>query len=216
MTNQTTQSGLRLKGITRLGLGPIDLNLASGQITALMGPSGAGKTMLLRAIADLDPAQGNAFINGQDRNEIAPTRWRKRVVYVPAITGWWDEKIRPHFVGADKNTTKQILHALGLESTALDWDVAHISTGEKQRLGLARALVNAMVDATAPEVLLLDEPTSGLDEQNRDMAEKLILKQAQNGATILMVTHDRTQAVRMGAKILNINSGKISASEAAP
>ncbi|MDH5188423.1 MAG: ABC transporter ATP-binding protein [Rhodospirillaceae bacterium] len=216
MTNQTTQSGLRLKGITRLGLGPIDLNLASGQITALMGPSGAGKTMLLRAIADLDPAQGNAFINGQDRNEIAPTRWRKRVVYVPAITGWWDEKIRPHFVGADKNTTKQILHALGLESTALDWDVAHISTGEKQRLGLARALVNAMIDATAPEVLLLDEPTSGLDEQNRDMAEKLILKQAQNGATILMVTHDRAQAVRMGAKILNINSGKISTSEVAP
>lgn len=216
MNEQKPHSGLKVSAISRLGLGPIDLDIKSGQITALMGPSGAGKTMLLRAIADLDPAGGEAFINGQARNTMEPTKWRSRVVYVPAITGWWDEKVRPHFIGTDKNTTKQILHALGLESTALDWDVSHISTGEKQRLGLARALANAMIDAPAPEVLLLDEPTSGLDEQNRDMAEKLILKQAANGAAILMVTHDRTQAVRMGAKILNINSGKILPVEVAP
>jgi len=216
MHNKTPHSGLKVSAISRLGLGPIDLDIKSGQITALMGPSGAGKTMLLRAIADLDPAGGEAFINGQERATIHPSQWRKRVVYVPAITGWWDEKVRAHFIGADKNTTKQILHALGLESTALDWDVSHISTGEKQRLGLARALANVTISAPAPEVLLLDEPTSGLDEQNREMAEKLILKQAENDTAILMVTHDRAQALRMGAKILNISAGKITEHMVAP
>ena len=211
MTNEAPAIGLKISAITRLGLGPIDLELGLGEICALMGPSGAGKTMLLRTIADLDPGDGNVFINGANRNEMPASQWRARVVYVPAISGWWEEKVGPHFAGASEDVTRTMLHALGMETTSLGWDVAHLSTGEKQRLGLARSLAISKNNNAGANVLLLDEPTSGLDETNREMAEKVISDQAKNGTTILMVTHDRSQAERLGARIINITQGKIDA-----
>ena len=201
--------GLKISAITRLGLGPIDLELAPGEICALMGPSGAGKTMLLRAIVDLDPNHGQAFISNHSRADTPASHWRERVVYVPAISGWWEEKVGPHFAGAGEDSTRRLLHALGLETTALGWDVAHLSTGERQRLGLARALAVSKNVAGGANVLLLDEPTSGLDETNRALAEKVILDEIKNGTTVLMVTHDKSQAERMGARIINITHGKI-------
>lgn len=208
MTNQTPSTGLKIIAMGRPGLGPIDLELAPGKITALMGPSGAGKTMLLRTIADLDPGTGDAFIGDEARADMGAASWRKRVMYVPANSGWWVDKVGPHFAGTNEEVVVNLLHALGLETTALDWDVAHLSTGEKQRLGLARALaVSAKNDG--PNALLLDEPTSGLDETNRDLAEKLIAEKAASGTTVLMVTHDKSQATRMGAKVLNISQGKL-------
>ena len=212
MMNDTSATGLKISAITRLGLGPIDLELGPGEICALMGPSGAGKTMLLRTIADLDPGDGNVFINGANRNEMPASQWRARVVYVPAISGWWEEKVGPHFAGADEDITRTMLHALGMETTSLGWDVTHLSTGERQRLGLARALAiskNNAGNSGGANVLLLDEPTSGLDEANREMAEKVISDQAKNGTTILMVTHDKAQAERLDARIINIAQGKI-------
>ena len=80
------------------------------------------------------------------------------------------------FAGAGEDSTRRLLHALGLETTALGWDVAHLSTGERQRLGLARALAVSKNVAGGANVLLLDEPTSGLDETNRALAEKVILE----------------------------------------
>ena len=209
MNNAAPAIGLKINAISRLSLGPIDLELAPGEICAIMGPSGAGKTMLLRAIADLDPNHGQAFSKNHNRADMPANHWRERVVYVPAITGWWEEKVGPHFAGSNKDITKRLLHALGMETTALGWDVAHLSTGEKQRLGLARALgVSKNIEGGA-NVLLLDEPTSGLDEANRLLAEKVILDEAKNGAAVLMVTHDRAQAERMGARIISMAQGKI-------
>ena len=157
-TNGLKVPGLKISGLSRLGLGPIDLELNPGEITTIMGPSGAGKTMLLRAIADLDPNLGDVFINGTHRNDMDACQWRKRVVYVPAISGWWEEKVGPHFNGGAEDTTRTLLHGLGLETTSLGWNVAHLSTGEKQRLGLARALaVSNNSPGGKADALLLDE-----------------------------------------------------------
>ena len=210
MENAPSPSGLKIANLTRLGLGPINLELPPGEITALMGPSGAGKTMLLRAIADLDPNDGDVFVCGINRLDLTAQNWRKQVVYVPANSGWWEEKVGPHFAGCGEQNTTNLLHKLGLETTALGWDVAHLSTGERQRLGLARAIGVAMeLPAGRADVLLLDEPTSGLDEKSREMAEKVILNQAEIGTAVLMVTHDRAQATRMGKRVIDIEKGKL-------
>ena len=96
-----------------------------------------------------------------------------------------------------------LLHRLGLESTALGWDVANLSTGERQRLSLARAL------AHGPEMLLLDEPTSGLDADNAARVEKIVTEVAADGVGVLFVTHDAAQAERLGQRILRLKDGRL-------
>jgi ABC-type sulfate/molybdate transport systems ATPase subunit len=83
----------------------------------------------------------------------------------------------------------------------LDWPVARLSTGERQRLALGRALVRA------PRALLLDEPTGALDEQARGLVEAILRHQLEAGTPILMVTHDRTQAERLAARIVHVANG---------
>ena len=92
-----TASVLTVRGLARLALGPADVDLDSGQCIAVTGPSGAGKTLLLRAIADLDPAEGEVLLDGVSRDAMAAPDWRARVTYVPAEAGWWEETVRPHF-----------------------------------------------------------------------------------------------------------------------
>jgi len=192
---------LSVHHLKRLSIGPIDLDVAGGDIIALTGPSGAGKSLLLRAMADLDPNQGELSLNGKSREAMPAPDWRKQVMYVPAHTGWWADTVEPHFEGLSRGAVKDTLHRLGLESTALGWQVANLSTGERQRLALARAL------AHTPKVLLLDEPTSGLDTDNAERVEKLIVSSAENGVAIIMVTHDTAQAERLGTRHLRLENG---------
>ena len=139
---------LRVEGLSRPGLGPVDLELASGRCLAVTGPSGSGKTLFLRALADLDPSQGRVSLNGKSREAMAATDWRRRVTYVATESGWWAETVGAHF--KDWDGLGDITGALGLPDAA-GWPVARLSTGERQRLALARAL------ELAPQVLLLDE-----------------------------------------------------------
>jgi len=192
---------LNVRNLKRLSIGPIDLDVAGGEIVALTGPSGAGKSLLLRAIADLDPNEGDVSLLGEDRDAMDAPDWRKQVMYVPAHTGWWADTVEPHFAGLERACVKDTLHRLDLESTALGWQVANLSTGERQRLALARAL------AHAPKILLLDEPTSGLDSDNAARAEKLITDSAQNGAGVVFVTHDTAQAERLVTRRLYFYDG---------
>lgn len=201
MIETPDQTLLNVSALKRTGLGPIDLKLGISERVALMGPSGAGKTLLLRAISDLDSNTAELSLNGQLRESMSGPSWRRRVMFVPANAGWWEDKVGPHFFGADKDVVRNLLHALGLETTALGWEVHHLSTGERQRLALARAL------AMEPDVLLLDEPTSGLDEENRNLAEALIAKQGDTGRGVLFVTHDDAQAERLGHRTLHIKQG---------
>ncbi|OEJ69357.1 hypothetical protein BEN30_03620 [Magnetovibrio blakemorei] len=194
---------LSVRNLKRLSIGPVDLDVAAHDIVALCGPSGVGKSLLLRAIADLDPNEGTLSLLGESRESMSAPDWRRQVMYVPAHTGWWADTVEPHFAGLSLALVKDTLHRLGLESTALGWQVSNLSTGERQRLALARAL------AYAPKVLLLDEPTSGLDADNATRVEKLVGEVAAGGVAVLFVTHDMAQAKRLSTRRLDMTSGQL-------
>ena len=194
---------LSIRNLSGTGIGPIDLKLANGDVVAITGPSGAGKSLMLRAIADLDPNQGELLLDGEERATFHAPDWRRQVSYVAAETSWWAERVGDHFV--DKDATIKLLEEIGLGEAALDWSIPRLSTGEKQRLGLARSLLGK------PRVLLLDEPTSALDDANRDLVEDLLRKQADEGSAIIIVTHDPAQAGRLKARTYAIAGGKIEA-----
>ena len=198
---------LSIRHLKRLTIGPLDLEVAAGDIVALTGPSGVGKSLLLRAIADLDTNQGTLSLNGEARESMSGPAWRKQVMYVPAYSGWWADLVEPHFEGAQRGIVIDTLHRLGLESTALGWEVANLSTGERQRLSFARAVVHR------PKILMLDEPTSGLDVDNAQKMEKLIEQYAQgdmgDGMGIVFVTHDAGQAARLGTRHIRLQDGQL-------
>ena len=194
---------LSISNLSGTGIGPIDLKLANGDVVAITGPSGAGKSLMLRAIADLDPNQGELLLDGEERATFHAPDWRRRVSYVAAETSWWAERVGDHF--EDKDAAIRLLEEVGLGEAAMEWSIPRLSTGEKQRLGLARSLLRK------PRVLLLDEPTSALDEANRGLVEDLLRKRADEGCAIIIVTHDPTQAERLKARTYAIADGKIEA-----
>ena len=172
-----------------------------------MGPSGAGKSLLMRAIADLDPHDGDASIKGELCSAMPAPAWRRRVAYLPAESGWWAERVREHFRDAD--TALPRLKLLSFPGDVLDWSVSRLSTGEKQRLALVRALEHR------PDALLLDEPTAALDDRTEQAVESLLRELASNGTAILLVTHNKAQAKRLAQKRFTMEAGKLTA-EAAP
>jgi phosphate-transporting ATPase len=193
---------LSVRGLRTRAGGPADLDLAAGEIVAIRGPSGSGKSLLLRALADLDPAEGRVTLEGAPREAIPAPVWRRRVAYVPAESGWWSDRVRAHFAdGAD------LVAALGLDPAALDWEVRRLSTGERQRLAIARAL------ALKPKVWLLDEPTGALDAEAAARVEALLRQGRAGGAAILLVTHDAAQARRFADRTLHMEAGRLSARE---
>lgn len=191
---------LRVRGLMTKAGGPADLDLAGGEIVCVRGASGAGKSLMLRALADLDPAEGEITLDGTPRAAIAAPDWRRRVAYVPAESGWWADRVRPHFSGGT-----EIVAALGLDPAALDWEVRRLSTGERQRLAIARAL------AMEPQVWLLDEPTGALDPAAGEQVEALLREGRAKGAAILVVTHDAEQARRLGDRTLLMQAGRLAA-----
>lgn len=192
---------LTVRGLARLALGPADVDLDAGQCIAVTGPSGSGKTLLLRAIADLDPAEGEVLLDGVSRNAMPAPDWRAKVTYVPAEAGWWEETVKPHF--PRWQDARPLIERFQLPASCGDWPIARLSTGERQRLALARALVQS------PRVLLLDEPTSGLDPDATVAVEAELRARLAAGVGILMVTHDAAQADRLAQARLRIDNGRV-------
>ena len=192
---------LNVENLTRLTIGPVSLAVADGECVAVTGPSGTGKSVLLRAIVDLDPNEGVARTATTDRAAVPAPRWRRRVAMLPAESGWWQDAVAPHF--RDPAKTRPLLASINLSPDALDWEVARLSTGERHRLALLRALEND------PEVLLLDEPTAALDEKTTLMVEDLLKQRLANGLSILIVTHDPAQAERLADRILHLENGTL-------
>jgi len=192
---------LELRGLHRLQVGPVDLAVESGTCVAIRGRSGAGKSVLLRMIADLDVHQGDALLDGQACSAMPAPAWRRRVTYVAPDAGWWRERVGEHF--ASEAELLELLPAVGIDAAAALWPVARLSTGERQRIALLRAL------QAETRVLLLDEPTSGLDPESIVRVEALLRQRLEAGMSILMVTHDPGQAARLASRRFELRDGRL-------
>ena len=186
-------------------LGPLDLALQPGELVQVTGASGSGKSLLLRALADLDPNTGEVTLNGEPRDAMPPVDWRRRVAYVPAETAWWSERVDEHLpIDFSRDTALHLLGEVALPEASLGWEIERLSSGEKQRLGLVRALLNK------PRVLLLDEPTANLDLENTKRIERAVRAYlAEEDAAALWVSHDTLQRQRLGGRILTIQEGQL-------
>jgi len=165
------------------------------------GPSGAGKTLLLRAVADLDPNEGLVTLDGRDRSTIAGPEWRRLVGYMPAEPGWWADTVGEHF--GEWTAALAFVKDLGFPDETKAWPIARLSTGERLRLALVRALM------MRPKVLLLDEPTAALDVDSVAAAESLIKARMRTGLAVLWVTHDAEQGKRVAHRLLVVEAGQV-------
>jgi putative ABC transport system ATP-binding protein len=188
------QTSLRVNQLRSEHAGPFELILGMGACAAITGPSGSGKSLFLRMIADLDPNEGEVWLNGRERATMPAPEWRKQVSYVSAESGWWADTVIEHFRGSTRDAIEILSARLGLRDELIDAPVTQLSTGEKQRLALMRAML------PNPPVLLLDEPTGPLDEDSVARVEALLQERMASGISILMVTHDPNQAQRLGSE----------------
>jgi ABC-type multidrug transport system ATPase subunit len=193
-------AALRIEQLATKLIGPISFDIAAGECLAVMGQSGAGKSLLLRAIVDLDPNTGNVVVGGRTREAMPANEWRKLVALVPAESGWWADRVGDHFPAGSDAT--QLIGRLGLAGS-MEWEVGRLSTGERQRLSFARALCRK------PQALLVDEPTASLDDHATGLVEDLIRGCCGEGMAVLLVTHDRRQAERMAKRVLRMSDGRI-------
>ena len=192
--NSLMQTSLRVKQLRSAYAGPFELSLDIGACAAISGPSGSGKSLFLRMIADLDPNEGEVWLGGRERVSMPAPEWRRQVTYVSAESGWWADTVIEHFPGEKRSEIEVLSTRLGLRGELIDAPVAQLSTGEKQRLALVRALL------PSPPVLLLDEPTGPLDEESVARVEALLQERMASGTSILLVTHDSNQAQRLGSQ----------------
>jgi putative ABC transport system ATP-binding protein len=199
------QTALRVRGLRTAFAGPFELDLEAGSCAAITGPSGSGKSLFLRMIADLDPNAGEVWLGERDRAAMPAPEWRRQVTYVAAESGWWADTVIEHFP-ADRRSELEILSSrLDLRADLLNAPVAQLSTGEKQRLSLVRALLQD------PPVLLLDEPTGPLDAESVIRVETLLAERIAAGTSILLVTHDPNQAERLGNRRYRMMAGRLEA-----
>lgn len=193
-------SRLELQQLKARGTEAIDLSVTGGECVCLSGPSGAGKTVLLRAVADLDPHQGTVALDDAPINTFKPAEWRQRVGLLPAESQWWHDRVGEHFCRIEAERWQR----LGFDTQTADWAVAHLSTGERQWLALLRLLANR------PAALLLDEPTAALDPENVVRAETLIGEyRREQQVPVLWVSHDPAQIRRVADRHFHIEGGRL-------
>ena len=177
--------------------------------TALLGPSGSGKSSLLRLLNRLsDPDLGTIHFEGADVRSLDVLELRRRAVLVPQLPaplpGTVAENVRYGPSLCDREVdVNSCLGRAGLARAFANRDAGELSVGEQQRVMLARAL------ALEPDVLLLDEPTSALDEAARDGVERTLEELAQAGVAMVLVTHDRGQALRIASKVIELREGRV-------
>ena len=161
----------------------------SGKCLGLSGQSGSGKTLLLRAIADLDLNHGEVSIKDKKRSSFSGPNWRKKIGYLPAESICLHSSVCQHFDYAENFSPEDFGFS---DASIIESEVDKLSSGEKQRLALARLL------SGLPEVLLLDEPTANLDPHNTNLVEELVNDYRNtHGAAVIWVAHNESQLVRV-------------------
>ncbi|BBP44349.1 ABC transporter ATP-binding protein [Thiosulfativibrio zosterae] len=178
-------------------LSAISFELQPQEIRCITGKSGSGKSVLLRALADLEVHDGEIWLNDLSQSHNRPEDWRRQVMWFSAETAWWREDMAAHFDVNPEKTAQLVedLQALQLEKNILKQLPRNCSSGEKQRLALIRGLVHQ------PKVLLLDEITANLDPETTQAVEAFVMHYVQDHqACALWVTHDPLQQQRLQAK----------------
>ncbi len=187
---------LHLERLGVASLHDVSFTVEPGEITCLTGPSGCGKSRLLRAIADLEPHQGALRLGTTTADRLPAHTWRSRVMLVPAESQWWHRTVGEHLA----DPAEVDLTALGFGLEVLEWEVARLSSGEKQRLALLRALCRR------PAALLLDEPTANLDPDTTGLVEHWLCGHIrERQLPTLWITHDLDQVARVGTHHLRFN-----------
>ena len=165
-------------------------------LTAVVGPSGAGKTTLLRLLNRLDdPDAGTVLFDGRAVRDYDVLDLRRRVQYVGQVPVTFPGTVSRNLGGVDPVPR---LRRVGLDPALADRQADRLSVGEAQRLALARAL------ARSPEVLLLDEPTSALDTEAKAAIEQLVRGLADEGLTVVMVSHDPRHAADLADHVVEV------------
>jgi ABC-2 type transport system ATP-binding protein len=208
---------IEVQGVRRafgdvLAVDSISLTAEPGEVTALIGPNGSGKTTLLLMLATLlVPDQGQIRIDGLDPVS-QPTEVRARIGWMPDGFGTWDAlTVREvlHTIAAAyrippdraRARTDELLQTVHLEDLG-DRRARVLSRGQKQRLGLARALIND------PTVLLLDEPASGLDPRSRIELRDVLRSLAAQGKTVLVSSHILTELQEVADRAVIVARGR--------
>ena len=190
----------------------VSVRIWSGEVLAVVGQSGAGKSSFLRLLNRLDePTSGTVLLHGKDYCAIAPRELRRRVGMVMQTAFLFPGTVAANIAFGPRQRGEELaaeqiaalLDRVGLPGY-LDRDVSNLSGGEAQRVSVARTLANA------PEALLLDEPTSALDEASARGIEELLLGIIrERRMTCVIVTHNRPQAARIASRTMVLKAGRI-------
>lgn len=194
----------------------ISLKVEYGDFISIVGPSGGGKSTLLKLISNLiSPTKGSISFKNKDIMQYSPIEVRQQCAYcyqLPYLFGntvlenlAFPYEIREKKIDFDK--INELLSLFKMNKDYINKNVGKLSGGEKQRLALIRTLI------FQPKVLLLDEITSALDADNTLIVENIIKDLNQKGTTILWVTHNLDQSKKYANKLLTIENGKIQSLE---
>lgn len=213
---------IRLEHVTKSfgrykALDDVSIVVEESEFLTVIGRSGCGKTTMLRMINGLQkPDSGKVYAAGEDVGEADLIRLRrkigyviqnkglfphmtveKNIIYVPVISGQKDKR-------QNRKLAEELIGLVGLEREMLDRYPEELSGGQQQRVGIARAL------ASRPKLLLMDEPFGALDEiTKRAMQNELLALQKKLGMTVVFITHDIREAMKLGDRVLVMEQGKI-------
>jgi osmoprotectant transport system ATP-binding protein len=219
--NATAAATIRLEDVRKqypggtVAVNDLSLEVPAGELVVLIGPSGCGKSTILRMLNRLvEPTSGRIFLGGEEVTHADPVKLRRRIGYVIQSVGLFPHQtVRanvatvPRLLGWSRarteNRVEELLSLVGLEPSKYASRYPHeLSGGQRQRVGVARAL------AADPVVLLMDEPFSAVDPIARGrLQEEFLRLQAEVRKTIVFVTHDVDEAVRLGDRIAVLSEG---------
>ncbi|MDO5602957.1 MAG: ABC transporter ATP-binding protein [Oscillospiraceae bacterium] len=195
----------------------LSFSAEKGEFITLIGRSGCGKTTALKLINGLlSPDAGRVLVNGQDvaaADKITLRRGvgyaiqgvglfphltvRKNIAYVPSLSRLWDKQ-------TEAAETARLLQLVGLDASVENRYPAELSGGQRQRVGIARAI------AARPGILLMDEPFGAVDGiTRRALQDEFLRLQKQLGMTVVFVTHDIGEALRLGSRVMVLEAGRL-------
>lgn len=190
----------------------ISFSVNQGESITIIGPSGSGKSTILKLASSLQsPTAGTIYFQGKPVESFAPTEYRRRVAYCFQQPYLFGQTVRGNLAfpftmrgrSVDEARIKELFDLFHMDLHLLEKSNTELSGGEMQRICLIRSVL------FAPDVLLLDEVTSALDTENTEWVEQGLMQLHTEGLTLLQVTHNLEQSLRMGQRRITVKDGRI-------